>query len=193
MNRAELTLVALLLAPLAACAGSTADRSAPTPPPAAPAATAPPAADVPAATATLEGRSGSTLTGSARFTSDGATVTLTLQVEGAPPGSHAVHLHETGDCSAPDASSAGAHWNPTREDHGQWGHAPHHLGDIGNLSVGTDGTGTLVLTTDRWSVGTGDTGDLLGRAVIVHEKPDDFATQPTGAAGGRIGCGVVRR
>lgn len=186
------TLFAVSVAGMLACACGGGGTSPPAPP--SQQATAAPALDAPMqATAVLEGRSGSTLAGNAKFVADAGSVSLTLSVEHAPPGEHAVHLHETGDCRAPDASSAGAHWNPTQSDHGQWGHEPHHLGDIGNLRVGEDGTGTLLLTTDRWSIGTGDTGDILGRAVIVHEKPDDFTTQPTGAAGGRIGCGVVRR
>lgn len=190
MNRAKIALlVASFLVAGAACGGPPA---APPPPP--PKPTTPPAVgDAVVATAVLEGRSGSSMTGTARFVADGGSVTLTLNVQGAPPGEHAVHLHDTGDCSAPDATSAGGHWNPTKSDHGEWGHPPHHLGDIGNLHVGADGTGALLLTTDRWTIGTGDVGDLLGHAVIVHEKVDDFKTQPTGAAGARIACGVVRR
>jgi len=144
------------------------------------------------ATADIESRSGSSLTGTARFTEQGRTVTLTLEVEGAPPGVHAVHLHQNGDCSADDATSAGPHWNPGNVEHGQWDHAPFHLGDIGNLQVGPDGYGSLTLTTDLWSIGTGEANDILGRAIIIHEKADDFTTQPTGAAGGRIGCGVIQ-
>ena len=196
MNEAKLGLPWILVLLAVACgdgSDSASDRAAvPAAPPSQ--ATMVPALDAAVqATAVLEGRSGSTLTGTAKFVADAGSVTLTLNVQSAPPGEHAVHLHETGDCSAPDATSAGAHWNPTKSDHGQWGHAPFHLGDIGNLHVGEDGTGSLILTTDRWAIGTGDPGDILGRAVIVHEKLDDFTTQPTGAAGGRIGCGVVRR
>jgi len=202
MSRSKIDRIAsaaLLAVACVACGSGTAttqDRALPPDASSAPplqATTVPPLDDTVQATAVLESRSGSTLTGTGRFVDDGGSVTLTLNVANAPPGEHAVHLHETGDCSAPDASSAGAHWNPTKSDHGEWGHASHHLGDIGNLHVGADGTGALILTTDRWSIGTGDIGDLLGRAVIVHEKADDFVTQPTGAAGGRIGCGVVRR
>jgi len=145
----------------------------------------------PVVTATIEPKSGSSLTGTARFTEQDGQVTLTLEVEGAPPGELAVHLHQIGDCSAEDGTSAGPHWNPGAVDHGQWGHAPFHLGDIGNVQVGPDGYGSLTLTTDLWSIGTGEDNDILGRAIIIHEKADDFTTQPTGAAGGRIGCGVI--
>ena len=143
------------------------------------------------ARAALEARSGSALTGEGVFTREGEEVVLTVAVTGVSPGTHAVHLHEKGDCSAPDASSAGGHWNPTSEAHGQWGHAPHHLGDVGNLEVGEDGSGRLVFRAGVWEVGTGGERDIVGHALVVHEKVDDFTTQPTGAAGGRIGCGVV--
>jgi Cu-Zn family superoxide dismutase len=160
-----------------------------------PAAGAPAAAAAPPvrkAIAWINPKSDSQLAGSAIFLREAGGITLQVKVEQAPPGEHAVHIHETGDCSAPDGSSAGGHWNPTVEDHGRWGVAPHHLGDIGNLVVGEDGNGTLTLTTDRWSMGTGEPNDILDLSVIVHASPDDFTTQPTGAAGGRIGCGVIR-
>jgi Cu-Zn family superoxide dismutase len=143
------------------------------------------------AVARLEAKSDSTLTGSATFVADGGMVTLTLEVQSTPAGEHAFHLHEIGDCSAADGTSAGGHWNPTGEDHGKWNVEPFHLGDVGNLIVGEDGTGSITLTTDLWSIGTGEASDIVGRSVIVHAAADDFTTQPTGAAGGRIGCGVI--
>jgi len=130
--------------------------------------------------------------GSAIFIKAGSQVDLQVAVQQAPAGTHAVHIHENGDCSAPDATSAGGHWNPTSEDHGEWDVAPHHLGDIGNLEVGEDGEGSVSLSTDKWSMGTGADNDILGKAVIVHAGADDFTSQPTGAAGGRIGCGVIK-
>jgi Cu-Zn family superoxide dismutase len=142
--------------------------------------------------AVLEPRSGTSVSGRATFTANQDGVTLALEVRGAAAGVHAVHIHETGDCSAPDAASAGAHWNPSGVDHGRWGTPPHHLGDIGNLQVGEDGVGELTLTTPLWSIGGPSGSDIVGKAVIVHAAPDDFKTQPTGAAGGRIACGVIR-
>lgn len=129
--------------------------------------------------------------GTAMFVLEKGQITLQLDVSGMPPGPHAVHLHEHGDCSAPDGSSAGAHWNPSDHAHGRWGEGAHHLGDIGNVEIDADGTGSYSMTTDRWELGTGSAIDIIGRSVIIHAAPDDFATQPTGAAGGRIGCGVV--
>ncbi|HXV76180.1 MAG TPA: superoxide dismutase family protein [Candidatus Polarisedimenticolaceae bacterium] len=141
--------------------------------------------------AVLSAKSGSELTGVAIFVKDAAGVSLQLNVENTPPGEHAVHIHEFGDCSADDASSAGGHWNPSTEDHGRWGMPPHHLGDIGNITVGEDGTGSLSLSTDRWTMGDGSVTDIVGKSIIVHADPDDFTSQPTGAAGGRIGCAVI--
>lgn len=187
------TLLAALAGLSLACATSGASGPGPSTPDTsagASASTAGSSADT-VARAALEARSGSSLSGEGVFTREGEEVVLTLLVSGVSPGTHAVHLHDKGDCSAADASSAGGHWNPTSEAHGQWGHAPHHLGDVGNLEVGEDGTGRLVFRASAWEVGTGGAHDIVGHALVVHEKVDDFTTQPTGAAGGRIGCGVV--
>jgi Cu-Zn family superoxide dismutase len=146
----------------------------------------------PKAVATIEPRSGSSVVGKAIFRSEGGTVSLSLELRNLPPGLHAVHLHEKGDCSAPDASSAGGHWNPTQADHGEWGHPPFHLGDIGNIAPQPDGTASLSFSTEEWTLGDGSIRDIAGKSLVVHEKPDDFKTQPTGGAGGRIGCGVIR-
>lgn len=141
----------------------------------------------------VEAKSGATLSGKAEFRQkDGSKeVIVKVDVEKAPPGEHAVHIHEKGDCSSPDGKSAGGHWNPGAEQHGQWGHDHFHLGDIGNMKVGEDGKGTITLTTDKWTIGGGGTNDVVGKSIIVHEKIDDFTTQPTGNAGNRLGCVVI--
>jgi Cu-Zn family superoxide dismutase len=139
----------------------------------------------------IEAKSGSTIKGTWEFTQKGKEVTLTVKVTGAPEGEHAVHLHETGDCSDPDAKKAGGHWNPMADMHGAWAKEHHHLGDVGNMKVGKDGKGEITLTTDKWTIGTGEKNDVLGHAIVVHEKIDDFTTQPTGNAGSRIGCAVI--
>ena len=135
--------------------------------------------------------SGTSVTGEAVFTQDGDNIMLTVDIRNASPGLHAVHIHATGDCSAPDGTSAGGHWNPTDEDHGRWGGETFHLGDLGNIPVGSDGTGYIERTTDLWDIGTGSDLDIVGKAIIVHAGEDDFTSQPSGAAGGRIGCGVI--
>lgn len=181
----------LAVAVLVACGGDESDDYAAEPEAIEPA----PQAEAPrpvVAVAELEAKSESTVAGTATFSAEGGQVSLTIELRGTEPGTHAVHLHETGDCSAPDAMSAGGHWNPTGDDHGMWDQAPFHLGDIGNVEVGADGYGSFTLTTDRWTVGDGGPVDVVGRSVIVHVDADDFTTQPTGAAGGRIACGLVK-
>ncbi len=131
------------------------------------------------------------VTGMAVFTQNGDQITLTAEIQGASPGLHAIHIHAYGDCSAPDGTSAGGHWNPTDVAHGKWGEGEFHLGDIGNITVGEDGTGRITLTTDLWEIGTGSDVDVVGRSIIVHAGADDFISQPSGAAGARIGCGVI--
>jgi Cu-Zn family superoxide dismutase len=144
------------------------------------------------ATAALESRSMSTVTGMATFVPVNGKVTLTLKVSGATPGTHGVHLHALPDCSSLDANSAMGHWNPDMMIHGLPGDNPHHLGDCGNFEVGPDGTGILRLAKDEWTIGTGDVGDVIGHAIIVHASPDDGMTQnPPGAAGARQACGVT--
>ena len=106
----------------------------------------------------IEAKSGSKLKGKGTFTSDGkGGITLRIEVSDAPPGEHAVHIHDKGDCSSPDGKSAGDHWNPTKMEHGKWGAAGdhYHLGDIGNLTVTPDGKGTVTLDTTKWTAGTG--------------------------------------
>jgi Cu-Zn family superoxide dismutase len=144
----------------------------------------------PTATAPLEAKSGSTVTGTANFTQKGKEVTVVVNVDKAPPGKHAVHIHDKGDCSSPDGKSAGDHWNPTTDQHGAWTAEHHHMGDIGNMDVGPDGKGTITLTTDKWAIGAG-ANSVVGHAIIVHGGVDDFKTQPTGNAGPRIACGVI--
>lgn len=142
------------------------------------------------ARAVIEGRSGSKLSGEAVFTEAGGQVTVLVKVKGAPPGLHAVHIHEKGDCSAPDASSAGTHFNPEGHKHGAPDAAEHHAGDFGNMEVKADGAGELTLATKRLTVAAG-ANSVNGRSIIIHEKPDDFS-QPVGNAGGRLGCGEIK-
>src|SRR5689334_14850509 len=121
------------------------------------------------ATADIAAKSNSTVTGTATFTDEGkAGIKVVIDVKGAPPGPHAVHIHDKGDCSSPDGKSAGDHWNPTHMEHGKWG-APgdhHHLGDIGNLTVAPDGKGTITIDTTKWSAGTGAANDVIGHSIV---------------------------
>ena len=108
------------------------------------------------------------------------------------PGDHAIHIHEKGDCSAPDAKSAGDHFNPTKAPHGAPDAPQHHAGDLGNLTAGEDGVAQKTVTVDFVTVADGEKS-AVGKAVVVHEKPDDMKSQPAGNAGARISCGVVAR
>lgn len=145
------------------------------------------------AVAMISSASGSTLSGEATFVDNGdGTVTFNLNVTGATPGEHALHLHQNGDCSADDATSAGGHWNPAETDHGKrMESAAFHAGDIDNMTVGADSTGSVSMVVNGWSVGGADSTNVVGRAVIIHALADDFTSQPSGAAGARVGCGVV--
>lgn len=148
-------------------------------------------ADAPRARARIESKSGSSLTGTATFVEVSGGVTVELVVENAPPGWHAVHVHETGDCSSDDGKSAGGHFNPGGMDHGSPHAEIHHAGDLGNMLVDKDGKGLHVIHMPALTVSEGPSS-VRGRSIIVHAGADDLVTQPTGAAGGRIGCGVIR-
>jgi len=144
---------------------------------------------------TLNPKSDSNVTGNVTFTEENGEVKMHAMMTGLEPGVHAIHLHEKSDCSAPDGTSTGGHWNPTNQPHGKWG-APegYHKGDIGNFTADENGNGHVTFSTDEWCIGCGDeTKDILGKAVIVHAGTDDFVTQPTGDAGGRVSCaGVIQ-
>jgi Cu-Zn family superoxide dismutase len=141
---------------------------------------------------TFEPKSNSTVSGTASFVEKNGKVTFVATIAGLKPGIHAIHIHEKSDCSAADASSAGGHWNPTFKNHGKWGTAAYHKGDIGNFTADSSGNGTITLTTTEWCIGCGDaTKDILGKGLIVHEGADDFTTQPSGNAGGRVACSAI--
>ncbi len=122
-------------------------------------------------------------------TEDGVRMVAELHgVEGA--GMHGIHVHEAGECSAPDFKSAGGHFNPEDTDHACPPTLPRHAGDFGNIEVAGDGTGTLTLASDLVTVAPGPTS-VVGKAVILHAGEDDCTSQPSGAAGSRLACGVV--
>lgn len=141
----------------------------------------------------LEAKSNTNVSGNAVFTEENGIVTMVAVLEGLTPGSHAIHLHEKADCSAEDGTSTGGHWNPTAQPHGKWGASEgYHKGDIGNFEADDKGNGSITFSTDQWCIGCGDmTKDIIGKAIIVHAGTDDFTTQPTGAAGGRVSCGGI--
>ncbi len=119
-------------------------------------------------------------------------VEVIATLEGLKPGDHAYHVHEKGDCSAPDASSAGGHFNPAGHKHGAPDGEERHAGDFGNLTAGKDGKATKTFVMKGITLGD-DASSIVGKGFIVHEKADDLKTQPTGNAGGRVACGVIQR
>ncbi len=143
------------------------------------------------ATSTIGETNESGLSGQAVFTQMGDNIKMVVSLANVSPGEHAVHIHAIGDCSAPDGTSAGGHWNPTGVAHGKWGEGEFHLGDIGNMMVDAQGMGTIELTTNLWEMNTGSDIDIVGKAMVVHAEADDFVSQPSGNAGARIGCGVI--
>jgi len=172
MNRAtrSAAVLATVLAGAWGCASSTPD---------------------PTALAIIESKSDSKVTGKAIITQlPSGQVRVEVTISGATPGTHGLHIHDKGDCSAPDATSAGGHFNAAGNPHAAPSDAKRHNGDLGNIEIGKDGTGKLVITTDMLTVTEGP-NSVVGRSVIFHEKADDLKTQPTGNAGARWGCGVV--
>ena len=154
--------------------------------------TMPNAGNAPNAHVTLAPASGTQVTGNLTLVRMGDGLHVTGQVTGLAPGStHAIHIHEKGDCSAPDASSAGGHFNPGGEPHGQVNTPAHHAGDMNNLVADGSGVATVDLRASGPSLGTGAASDAIGRAVIVHADADDYTSQPSGNAGARLACGVI--
>jgi Cu-Zn family superoxide dismutase len=115
-------------------------------------------------------------------------VEIAAQITGLSPGEHGFHVHEFGDCSMADGTCAGGHFNPEGKPHGRPDAAERHVGDFGNIKAGEDGKATYKRV-DKMITFSGP-HSIIGRSVIIHDKPDDFS-QPTGNAGGRIGCGVI--
>jgi Cu-Zn family superoxide dismutase len=131
--------------------------------------------------------------GQLRMIERGERVQLELSVTGLPPGSHGVHLHAVGNCDAPGFASAGPHLNPHARMHGTLNPRGSHLGDLPNINVGRSGKGSLA----AWLPGSvdelrPDLFDANGTAVVVHAAADDFRTDPSGASGARIACGVLK-
>lgn len=134
---------------------------------------------------------GHTASGTVRFITVPNGVRVIAEITGlSPNGVHGFHVHEWGDCSAPDATSAGSHYNPDGHPHGGPHDTVRHAGDFGNLQADAQGNAKLDMVFDNISV-AGIRNPVIGRSVIVHVKADDLKSQPTGDAGGRIGCGVI--
>ncbi|XVJ64533.1 MAG: superoxide dismutase family protein [Sphingopyxis sp.] len=171
-----MTGAALACLALAGCASM--DRPAPTPPPA-------------DAVAQLTDARGADR-GRVDIFRDTNGLRLELVARGFPAGTYGMHVHAVGQCAPPKFTSAGPHWNPTGAQHGRENPLGAHHGDLPNLVVEpeTIGRATLTLVGSRLS-GEGALLDADGAAFVIHAKPDDMKTDPSGASGDRIACGVI--
>jgi len=117
---------------------------------------------------------------------------ISISSTGLGAGTYGVHVHATGRCEQPGFTSAGPHWNPTMRQHGSQNPQGPHRGDLPNLIVGANGQGEIAFTIPdaRLTGGVGGMLDADGAAIVVHQSPDDYRTDPSGNSGARIGCGV---
>jgi superoxide dismutase, Cu-Zn family len=174
---------------LAACTAGDDDAATDTATTDSPAAAAAPDPSVTAMMRDASGRDLGTLT----LTDAGGGISVSGTLRGLPPGDHGMHIHMVGRCDPPTFESAGEHWNPTTRQHGTENPQGPHLGDLPNVTVGTDSTATVQGTTTGGSL-RGTTNMLLdadGGAVIIHTSRDDLKTDPSGGSGAPIACGAV--
>jgi Cu-Zn family superoxide dismutase len=176
------TVLVLFLTALAGCGGSPAEQAA-TPEAEAPAAGL-------TATATLASTSGSSVTGTVTFTQQAEGVLVFAMISGLAPGPHGFHIHENGDCSSPDGSSAGAHFNPAGMSHGGLDTGERHAGDMGNIVADQTSSANYEQIVTGITLEAGP-NSIVGRSVVVHADPDDMSSQPAGNAGARLACGVI--
>lgn len=145
------------------------------------------------AEANLASASGSIVSGKLTLVPMGNGVHVSGELGGFGPGSsHGFHIHEKGDCSAADASSAGGHFNPAGQPHGRAMQGAHHAGDSDNLVADSNGVAKIDTHISGVSLGGGAGNDIAGRAFVVHAVADDYMSQPSGNAGARVACGVIK-
>jgi len=147
--------------------------------------------ETPRAVSVIQSKSGSSIQGSMSFIQSGSQVKVTGTFSGLNPNSeHGIHIHELGDCKAFDASSAGGHYNPSGNRHGNHNSIFSHAGDMPNIKVDENGNASYQATLTHFSL-NGEQ-NILGRSVVVHLNKDDYVSQPAGNSGERIGCGIIR-
>lgn len=132
---------------------------------------------------------GNNVKGTVTFTKESDGIKVVADLEGLTPGKHGIHIHQYGDCSAPDAESAGGHFNPANTQHGGPNSQSRHVGDFGNITADQNGKAHLELT-DK-NISFEGAGSIIGHALVIHAKEDDLKSQPSGNAGARVACGVI--
>ncbi|MFQ5752527.1 MAG: superoxide dismutase family protein [bacterium] len=147
------------------------------------------AAAVTKAVAVMNPTQGNEARGTVTFTVEAGGMRVVAQFEGVPEGEHGFHIHEFGDCSSGDGKSAGGHFNPEGMPHAGPKDAMRHIGDLGNITA--DAAGIVQKEFVDSHLTFEGANSIIGKGVILHAKPDDFTSQPTGAAGARISCGVI--
>jgi Cu-Zn family superoxide dismutase len=145
--------------------------------------------DIQKAVAVLHPTLGNDVTGVVTFAKTANGIEVIADIDGLTPGKHGFHIHEYGDCSAGDATSAGGHFNPNNMPHGNRTEAQRHVGDLGNIVA--DSTGKAHLEWTDMLLAFSGPNDIIGRAVVVHGGEDDLQSQPSGNAGPRVACGVI--
>ena len=146
----------------------------------------------PLAQAIMEPTANSEATGTVEFFQVQNISLIKVSMKGVARGQHGLHIHEKGDCSAADGTSAGGHFNSTGSEHGSPEKASKHVGDLGNITADASGKVSEVIKIDDMNFFTNESWSIGGRALILHEKADDLITQPTGNSGARIACGVIQ-
>lgn len=196
MKTSLFALVIALPLMLSACNAPPAPPAPPSPPP--PPAAPPPPPPPPIqpavieASATLAPTEGHAAAGTLTLRVQPDGVHIAGRLDGVPVGTtHGFHVHEIGDCSAPDASSAGPHFNPGGHAHGHPGQGEHHVGDMPNLIADAAGALQVDVTIPGATLRDGGSNDIAGRALVLHAQADDYVTQPAGDSGPRIACGVI--
>lgn len=129
------------------------------------------------------------VSGKVTFTKVSGGIKIVADVDGLKPGKHGFHVHEHGDCSGHDGMKAGGHFNPTNSKHGGPDSPERHVGDFGNLEA--DANGHAHYERVDTLIAFEGPNSILGRSIVIHADPDDFVTQPTGASGARIACGLI--
>jgi superoxide dismutase, Cu-Zn family len=189
-------------APVDTVAEAPAPSPAPEPTPGAQAGAqpAPTSATAPAQAPTtarisLMSAAGSTVKGDLTVTNEGSAVSIRGEITGLSPGKeHGFHVHEVGECSPPDFTSAGEHFNPTKDPHGGPKSNARHLGDIPNAKADKDGRATIDVSIKGVTLvdTDGAPSEIFGKSLVVHAMPDDYKTQPSGGSGARVACAVIR-